>query len=60
MNLLSILALILLALVGYSAGATAVARGKAVTPSIGDLLLVLVIWVAALALRGTLGHWLSV
>ena len=60
MNLLSILALIMLVLVGYSAGVTAVARWKAIAPTILDLILVLVIWIAAFALRGTLGHWLSV
>lgn len=60
MNLLSILALIMLVLVGYSAGVTAVARWKAVAPTIWDLLLVLAIWVIAFVLRSTLGHWLSV
>ncbi len=60
MNLLSVLALIMLVLVGYSAGVTAVARWKAVPPAILDLLLVLVILAAAFVLRSALGHWLSV
>ena len=59
MNLLSILALVMLALVGYAAGVTAVARHKTIAPTVWDLLLVLIIWIAAFALRGTLGHWLS-
>ena len=60
MNLLSILALIMLVLVGYAAGTTAVARWRVVVPTIWDLLWVLAIWAAAFVLRPTLGHWLSV
>lgn len=60
MNLLSILALVMLVLTGYSAGVTAVGRWKTIPPTIIDLLLITAIWIAAFALRSALGHWLSV
>ena len=60
MNLLSLIALALLTLVGYSAGVTAVGRWRSIAPTIWDLLLVAAIWVAAFMLRGALGHWLAV
>ena len=60
MSFISGLALVLLTLVGYSSGAVLGAKDKAVTPNILDLLVVLGLWIAALATRDTLGRWISI
>lgn len=59
MDFLSGLALVLLTLVGYSSGSVLGAKGRAVVPNILDLLVVLGLWIAALASRDTLGRWIS-
>ncbi len=48
----SALGVVLLSLVGYSAGAVLVARGREFYPSLLDLLVVLALWVAAFVVRG--------
>ena len=60
MEFISGLALVLLALVGYSSGAVIGARGRAAVPGILDLLVVVCIWVVALTTRFMLGKWLAV
>jgi len=60
MNFISGLALVLLALVGYSSGAVVGARGKAAVPGILDLLVVVCIWAVALSTRFLLGKWLAI
>jgi hypothetical protein len=60
MGFLSVLALVMLTLVGYSAGATATGRGKQLSPTLIDLVVVPGLWIAALLSRGELGHWLSI
>ena len=61
MDLISGIALVLLALVGYSAGAAAcVGRGKQPVPRLPDLPLAAMVIVAALVLRPDLGRWLSI
>jgi len=56
MSFASNLALILLALAGYSSGAALAGRGKQVFPGLFDLLVVLVAWAAALATSGLPGR----
>lgn len=56
MGFLSALALVMLTLVGYSSGMTLIGRDKDVQPLIWDLLIVIGLWVAAFALRETLGE----
>ena len=51
MELLSIVALILLTMVGYSSGVTVAGRGRHVMPSLWDLLLLLPVWWGAFLLR---------
>jgi hypothetical protein len=61
MDLVSAVALVLLTLVGYSAGAAACAgRGKQPVPRLPDLPLAAMVIVAALVLRPDLGRWLSI
>ena len=57
MGFISGLALVLLTLVGYSSGSVLGATGRDPTPRILDLLVVIVLWIAALATRSTLGKW---
>lgn len=60
MNALTILALIMLTLVGYSSG-IALARGKKlIQPNLLDLCLVALLWVGALSTRAILGRWWSI
>jgi hypothetical protein len=56
-ELISILALPLVALAGYSAGAVFSGRGKAVAPRAVDLVAVVAVWAFALVSRGLLGRW---
>jgi hypothetical protein len=51
------LALLLLALVGYSSGSVLGAKGRTAVPGISDLLVVILMWIAALATRNALGKW---
>lgn len=60
MNFISTLALIMVSLVGYSAGATLAGRGMKLAPGLLDLGAVLGIWTAAVLLRGEVGRWLSI
>ncbi len=55
MEILSIVALVLLTLVGYSSGATLAGHGKKVTPDLPDVAAVVLLWVAAVAARPILG-----
>ena len=57
MEFIAGLALILLTLVGYSSGSVLGASGHDPTPRILDLLVVVVLWTAALATRSALGKW---
>lgn len=54
------LALVLLALVGYSSGAVLSAKGCIPVPGIVDLVAVAITWIAALATRTALGKWSAI
>jgi hypothetical protein len=60
MHLISGLALVLLSLVGYSAGAVVAAGKRKAMPGLLDLIVVAAIWAAALATRSNLGRWVAV
>jgi hypothetical protein len=60
MHLLSGLALVLLSLLGYSAGAVAAGLKRKVMPDLLDIAVVIALWVAALITRGSLGRWVAV
>lgn len=60
MDFVSKLALILLTLAGYSMGAVLGSRDKAATPQPLDLGVVVILWVAALASRASLGRWTAI
>ncbi|MGC8880053.1 MAG: hypothetical protein ACP5R2_12600 [Anaerolineae bacterium] len=57
MELISGIALILLTLTGYSAGAALGARGKLPVPGLLDLLVVVLLWIGAVSTRAALGRW---
>jgi hypothetical protein len=57
MEFASSLALVLLTLVGYSSGAVLGARRRTPVPGLFDLLVVVILWVVALATRSALGKW---
>jgi hypothetical protein len=57
MEFIAGLALVLLTLVGYSSGSVLGASGRDPTPRILDLFVVVVLWIAALSTRTTLGKW---
>ena len=60
MDFVSKLALVLLTLAGYSMGAVLGSRDKSATPQPLDLGVVLILWVAALASRASLGRWAAI
>jgi hypothetical protein len=60
MEFISGVALVLLTLVGYSSGSVLGATGRDPTPRILDLLVVIVLWTAALTTRSTLGKWSAI
>ena len=60
MGIIAGIALVLLTLVGYSSGSVVGARGRTPTPRILDLLVLVVLWVGALATRSTLGKWSAI
>lgn len=60
MDFISKLALVLLTLVGYSMGAVLGSRDKAATPQPLDLGVIVILWVAALASRASLGKWTAI
>ena len=57
MDFVSGLALVLLTLVGYSSGTVLGTRRKTPAPNPHDLLVVVVLWAAALSTRAALGKW---
>jgi uncharacterized membrane protein YoaK (UPF0700 family) len=57
MEFVSGLALVLLTLVGYSSGAVLGARRKTPVPGLLDLLVVVILWAAALLTRSAFGKW---
>jgi hypothetical protein len=60
MEIIAGIALVLLTLVGYSSGSVIGAKGHTPVPRILDLLVVIVLWVAALATRSALGKWSAI
>ena len=60
MDFIAGLALILLALVGYSSGSVLGAKGRTAVPGIADLVVIVVLWIAALATRNALGKWSAI
>jgi hypothetical protein len=61
MEALSILALLLLTMVGYSSGATITAgRGRSTAPGLLDLGFLVALWILALLTRPALGKWQSI
>ena len=60
MDLISKLALVLLTLAGYSMGAVLGSRDKSATPQPLDLGAVVILWIAALVSRASLGRWAAV
>ncbi len=60
MELISGIALVLLTLTGYSAGAALGARGRTPMPGLLDLLIMFLLWAGAVSTRVALGKWLAV
>lgn len=60
MEIIAGIALVLLTLVGYSSGSAIGARGHTPVPRILDLLVVILLWIAALATRSALGKWSAI
>lgn len=60
MHFLSGLALVLLALVGYSSGAVLAGHGRRVSPGLLDLGAVIVAWATALGTRSIFGRWTAI
>ncbi|NIM94599.1 MAG: hypothetical protein GTO18_12940 [Anaerolineales bacterium] len=61
MEVLSVIALLLLIMVGYSSGATlAAGRGRTASPTLLDLGILVVLWTIALLSRPALGRWGSI
>lgn len=59
-EILSGLALVLLTLVAYSAGATIAGQGRNVTPGLIDVAGVATLWGASLITRGWMDKWLAI
>jgi uncharacterized membrane protein YoaK (UPF0700 family) len=57
MEVIAGIALVLLTLVGYSSGSVIGATGRTPVPRIVDLLVLILLWIAALTTRSTLGKW---
>jgi hypothetical protein len=57
---ISLLALILLTLFGYSAGTILITTGRKAAPALWDLPVLLLLWAAALALRAEYGRGLAI
>ncbi|PWH18528.1 MAG: hypothetical protein DDG58_06405 [Ardenticatenia bacterium] len=57
MEIASSIALVLLTLTGYSAGAALGARGRIPVPGLLDLLAIVLLWVGAISSRTALGRW---
>jgi len=60
MDFVKSLALVLLTLVGYSSGSVLGAGRRTPVPGILDLLVIILLWMAALATQNTLGKWLAI
>lgn len=60
MGLLNVIVLILIILVGYSAGIVLAARDREYKPAITDLLILILLWIGILWLRLQLNHWLLI
>jgi hypothetical protein len=60
MEVIAGIALVLLTLVGYSSGSVIGATGRTPVPRILDLLVVIILWIAALGTRSTLGKWSAI
>jgi hypothetical protein len=60
MDFISELALVLLTLAGYSMGAVLGSRDKSATPQPLDLAVVVILWIAALTSRASLGRWTAI
>jgi hypothetical protein len=60
MEVIAAIALVLLTLVGYSSGSVIGATGRTPAPRILDLLVVIVLWIGALATRSALGKWSAI
>ncbi len=60
MELISVIALVLLTLTGYSAGAALGARGRTPVPGLVDLLIIFMLWIGAVLTRVMLGKWLAI
>jgi hypothetical protein len=60
MDWLSGLVLVLLTLVGYSSGSVLAGQGRLIAPGISDIIVVLVLWTAALVTRPALGRWMAI
>ena len=60
MDFIKGLALVLLTLVGYSSGSVLGARRRTPVPGILDLLVIILLWMAALATQNGLGKWLAI
>ncbi len=60
MEWLSGLVLVLLTLVGYSIGSVLAGRGRKIAPGLSDVVVVLVLWTAALISRPMLGRWAAI
>jgi hypothetical protein len=60
MDFIAGLALVLLTLVGYSSGSVLGAKRRAAVPGIADLLVIVLMWMAAFATRSVLGKWSAI
>ncbi len=60
MDFITGLALVLLTLVGYSSGSVLGAKRRTAVPGIADLVVIVLMWMAALATRNALGKWSAI
>lgn len=57
MGTFSLIAVVLLTLVGYSSGNVLAGRAKRVAPALGDLLVMVALWVVAVRGHAEVGRW---
>ena len=60
MNFISALALVLLALVGYSSGRVSARHKFEVAPGLLDIIIITILWAASLWTRNDLGKWWAI
>jgi hypothetical protein len=60
MTILSVIALALFVLLGYSMGATIATPNRRISPGPIDLISLIILWVAAFITRAYLGKWLAI